>query len=80
MSPVMTYATEASLSKGASRSRNAAPSTQARAAYLPQPHAHALHPSAIAWMREGARGAVRESGLEVAVVAVAVAVADAMGH
>jgi hypothetical protein len=76
MIPVMTDATEASLSKGVSR--NAAPSTQVRAAYLPQPHAHALHPSAIVWMREGARGAGRESGVEVAVVAVAGAVA--MGH
>jgi len=67
MRPV-TDATEASLSKGASRSQNAAQSTQARAAYPPQPHVHASHPSATAWMREGARGAGRESG-EVAAVA-----------
>jgi len=71
MRPVMTDATEASLSKGVSRSQNAAQSTQARGVYLPQPHAHAhaAHPSATAWMGEGARGAERESGVEVAAVA-----------
>lgn len=64
MRPVMTDATEASLSKGVSRSQNAAQSTQARAAYLPQPHAHASYPSATAWMDESARGAGRDSGVE----------------
>jgi hypothetical protein len=72
MRPVMTDATEASLSKGVSRSQNAAQSTQARAAYRPQPraHAHASHPSATVLMREGARGAGRDSGVEAAAVAV----------
>ncbi len=68
MRPVMTDATAAFLSKGVSRSQNAAQSTQARAAYRPQPRAHASHPSATAWMDEGARGAGHESGAEVAEV------------
>ena len=70
MRPVMTDATAASLSKGASRWQNAAQSTQARAAYRPQPRAHASHPSVTAWMDEGARGAGRESGAVVVAVVV----------
>jgi hypothetical protein len=70
MRPV-TDATEASLSKGVSRSQqNAAQSTQARAAYRPQPRAHASDPSATAWMREDARGVERGSGVEVPEVVV----------
>jgi len=72
MRPVMTDATEASLSKGVSRSQNAAQSMQARAAYLPQLRAHVLYPSTTAWMGEGVRGAVRDSGVEGAAIAVAV--------
>src|SRR5258707_13135695 len=68
--PVMTDATEASLSKGASRSQNAAQSTQPCAAYRPQPRAYALHLSATAWMGEGAQGAGRESETQVGAVAV----------
>ena len=68
--PVMTDATEASLSKGASRSQNAAQSTQPCAAYRPQPRAYALHLSATAWMGEGAQGAGRESETQVVAVAV----------
>jgi len=70
MRPVMSDATEASLSKGVSRSQNAAQSTQARAADRPQARAHASYPSATARMDEGARGAGRESGVVVVVVAV----------
>jgi len=67
---VMTDATEASLSKGVSRSQNAAQSTQALAAYRPQPRTHASDLSATAWMREGARGVGRGSGVEVVEVVV----------
>jgi hypothetical protein len=70
MRPVMTDATEASLSKGVSRSKNAAQSTQARAAYPPQPHVHVSYLSATAWMDENARGAGRDSGVEVAAAVV----------
>jgi hypothetical protein len=73
MRPVMSDATGASLSKVVSPSLNAAQSTQAGCAvHCPQPRAHSP-PSATAWMGDDGRGAVRDSGAVVEVVAAAVA-------